>query len=61
MIISKLNQLLIRDAKADLFFTTDIFNVEPMVRVICDVMKMTYRDFMSVEHLRIDEPPIGIF
>lgn len=50
-----------RDAKADLFFSTDIFNVEPMVRAICDVTSMTYRDLMSIEHLRLDEPPVGIF
>ena len=54
-------QVLIRETQSDLLFSTDIFNVEPLVRTICDITQMKYRDIMSIENLQINDPPVGIF
>ena len=50
-----------RETQSDLLFSTDIFNVEPLVRTICDITQMKYRDIMSIENLQINDPPVGIF
>ena len=54
-------QVLVRDADSDVLFSTDIFNLEPLVQAVCDIAKIKYRDIMSIENLQISDPPVGIF
>ena len=60
-VVSDHFQVLVRDANSDVLFSTDIFNLEPLVQAVCDIAKIKYRDIMSIENLQISDPPVGIF